>query len=680
MTTKTKKHTTTETAAIIKLTAFIYIRVSTPSQEVDEQVRMIRQYAADHGIEVIAQYGDYQKRHKSHQRQSFQAMLNDIETLKPNMILVQRLDRFGTADSDELGYFITILKRDGVRLITVIDGKDRSKGDMETAILNAVAACQSRQEQIDKAERVLFGKRRRAVLGEYVGSKYLVYGFDVVCIGKDGQEKWRLVEDGWDCRIKYTLNDAGEYVEVEQYGNEVEKDPNGIMPDKEIRHRPAKDTSDRLFYSPSIRQERVDTLRRICEWFDGGWKTYQIAKQLNAEGIKPVHADHWYSAFIDGLLDNTVLVGKPAWNRTSQSTFRHLEGGRIVETDEDTKGVYRQHQEEEWFQPENEVFEFIDPDLFDRIQTKLEERRQSTPKRSPRSEQLWLGGLWWDDESGIKLAGNSQGKHFKVKHPDHEHKRLTFNEAEWFIGQYLDAIGQRIDTLGEAVESKKLLEKLATEEWLKELRFEYIVLEIESFFESRLKEGMNRVGDVEVIVDYDHERNVVITTDGDYLELYCQMVKEDMEQNQSAVQSKMDERKRLALELMAMKGKDEFIIDTYNDRIGQLSREIEAATSAPDFMEWWSEVHAEVNLVREKQAQVKESIEKGSYIQKAEAIRSLIDRITCHWETIPTTDGRYKSGQKTICRAVTIESNATAKDTEGQPIETMTIETPSACS
>mgnify|MGYP005860409447 CR=1 FL=1 len=70
-----------------------------------------------------------------------------------------------------------------------------------------------------------------------------------------------------------------------------------------------------------------------------------------------------------------------------------------------------------------------------------------------------------------------------------------------------------------------------------------------------------------------------------------------------------------------------------------------------------------------------ESIEKGSYIQKAEAIHSLIDRITCHWETVPPTDGRYKSGNRTICRAVTIESKATAKDTEGQPIETLTIET-----
>jgi len=45
-------------ATATKTTAFIYIRVSTPSQEVDEQVRIIRQYAADNNIEIVGQYGD----------------------------------------------------------------------------------------------------------------------------------------------------------------------------------------------------------------------------------------------------------------------------------------------------------------------------------------------------------------------------------------------------------------------------------------------------------------------------------------------------------------------------------------------------------------------------------------------------------------------------------------------
>lgn len=120
-------------------------------------------------------------------------MLNDIESLKPSMILVQRLDRFGTANNNEIGYFITVLKRLGVRLITVIDGKDRSKDDLETAVTNAVAACQSHQEQIDKAERVLFGETSPGCLGR-VG-RLQVSGLRVRC-GLHRQEWPRKVANG----------------------------------------------------------------------------------------------------------------------------------------------------------------------------------------------------------------------------------------------------------------------------------------------------------------------------------------------------------------------------------------------------------------------------------------------------------------------------------------------------
>jgi DNA invertase Pin-like site-specific DNA recombinase len=665
--------------AAAKPTALMYIRVSTPSQEVDEQVRMITQYADEQGIEIIRQYGDYQRRHKADQRRSFQAMLSDIETLKPSMILVQRLDRFGTNGPNQLGEFLEKLKKHKVKLITVIDGMNRSKEDLATVLQNMIAAVQSRQEQIDKAERVLFGKRRRAVLGEFVGGKYLLYGFDIVCVGKDGHEKWRMVEDAWDCRIKYIANDNGEYIEVERYGNEIQKDPHGIMPDKEIRHRPAKDTSDRLFYSPSIRQERVNTVIRICEWFVAGWTTHRMAEQLNQEGVKPVYSKKgWYSALIDGLLDNTVIIGRPAWNRTTQANFRRMIGGKIVDANEDNKGIYQQNQEAEWIQPTAEIFEpFIDAELFNSIQTKLQERYESTPKRSPRSDELWLGGLWYDASSGEKMAGNSQGKHFRVNHHEHNHKRLSFKEAEWFISEYLHRVGKRLDTLGEAVESKRVLERLSEAEWMKELHLEYILLEIQSYLETKLKLGVNQIGGVEIILDNDDEGNSVLTTDSNYLEVYCHMVREDIEHNQKAVQAKMDERKRLTLELMAMTDKDEFIIDTYNERIGQLSKEITSATDAPKYMEWWNEVYAEVELLRQQQATVKQAIEQGGYIKKAEAIRSLIDRIECNFVDVPTTDGRYKSGVKAVCQSVTIHSRVAAKAAGGQPIPTMTIQTPS---
>lgn len=47
------------------------------------------------------------------------------------------------------------------------------------------------------------------------------------------------------------------------------------------------------------------------------------------------------------------------------------------------------------------------------------------------------------------------------------------------------------------------------------------------------------------------------TTDGNLLKRYCEMVQEDMERNQTAIQTKRTER-RLTLELMTMKNKDQF--------------------------------------------------------------------------------------------------------------------------
>ena len=198
-------------------TAFSYHRVSTNVQDTKEQVLGNRQYAEENGITVLNEYGDYGKRHHAHKRPSFQQMLADIPVMKPDLILVQRLDRFGVKDNNELGYFLTILEQNDVRLITTLDRQDRSKGEIYTNIMNALGSSQSHQEQVDKADRVLVGKRKTASQGEYISGKYLTYGFDLVCKDKDGNERWRLVEESYDCRIKYGLV-GGKYVEVQRYG------------------------------------------------------------------------------------------------------------------------------------------------------------------------------------------------------------------------------------------------------------------------------------------------------------------------------------------------------------------------------------------------------------------------------------------------------------------------------
>ena len=85
-------------------TAFSYHLVSSNAQDTKEQVLGNRRYAKENNITVLGEYGDHGKRHHAHKRPHFQRMLADIPVMKPDMILVQRLDRFGVKDANELGY------------------------------------------------------------------------------------------------------------------------------------------------------------------------------------------------------------------------------------------------------------------------------------------------------------------------------------------------------------------------------------------------------------------------------------------------------------------------------------------------------------------------------------------------------------------------------------------------
>ena len=636
-------------------TAFLYHRVSTNVQETKEQVRGNRQYAAENGIKVLTEYGDFGKRHHAHKRPNFQRMLADIATMKPDMILVHRLDRFGVKDANELGYFLTILGQSNVRLITTIDGQDHSRDDIATSITNTIAASQSRQEQIDKADRVLGGKRDTASQGEYIGGKYLTYGFDLVCKDKDGTEKWRLVEESYDCRIKYALA-GGQYVEIQRYGNEVVKDPDRIMPDKIIRYRPKKERGERLMCLPSIRQERVATLRRMCELFADGWTTHRIANQFNSEGSRPVHCDEWYSVLVDGLLANPLLIGMPTWNRTSQSGFKHLAGGKVIATDKNQRWKWREQKAEDLVRPEKPIFEPIIPiELWENIQAMLDARKQATPKRSPRNEELWFGGLFVCGTTKQKLAGNASLKYLRVNHPQHHEKKLTFKQAERFIEQWLEIVGKRIEVVGDAVANKRLMKELTTSGWLTELRFEYIRLEIENFLVAKLGQGHHVVGDAEVIIVWDNNEGCYsVDTAADYLKLYCEMIKDDMATNRRNVQDWMDERDRLTLELMAMKGKTEYIIDAYDKKIAEYSRQISEATNPTGYKRWWEQVQEELATIRQKQEQIKQAIVKGEPLRKAQAIRQLIDYIKVEWATEPSQDRRHKNGVRTYVQGVRV--------------------------
>jgi hypothetical protein len=150
------------------------------------------------------------------------------------------------------------------------------------------------------------------------------------------------------------------------------------------------------------------------------------------------------------------------------------------------------------------------------------------------------------------------------------------------------------------------------------------------------------------------------------------MMKDDMANNRKAVQEWMEERDRLTLELMAMKGKDQYIIDAYSKRIGELGRQISEATDPTDYKQWWEQVKDELATIRQKQEQVKKAIAVGEPLRKSQAIRQLIDHIVVDWATEPSTDRRHKGGVRTFCKSVRVVGK------DGNETKIMTKETPSA--
>ena len=317
--------------------------------------------------------------------------------------------------------------------------------------------------------------------------------------------------------------------------------------------------------------------------------------------------------------------------------------------------------------------------MFENIQSKLAERKAATPKRSPRNKELWFTGLWECEESGLKLSANSQAKSLRVKHPDHHDKKLPFKQAEFFISEYLTRIGKRLEALGESDDTKLLLEQLSHDEWMKELKLEHLFLQLQDYLAERLQEGLNKIGNAEIVLDYDDEGGtcVHVLTNNSLLEVFCQMAEDDMHAQDDRAAALRAERSRLAADLMRMMDKDQFIIDSYHEKIAELGREIEEASSLPKFDEWWKITQDELEQLRQRHQQVQQAVEQDEYVQKSKALHSLIDRIVCHWDQEPTTDRRYKSGVRTFCRAVTVYGTTPVMGEQGEPIPTMTIETPS---
>ena len=128
--------------------AVIYARFSSHSQQeqsIDGQLRYCREYAAQHGYAIVAEYCDRAMSGTNDNRPEFQRMIRDASGRGFQYILVWKLDRFSRNRYDSAIYKRQLAKH-GVRVLSVTENV--GAGDetlLLEAILEAMAETYSRQ-------------------------------------------------------------------------------------------------------------------------------------------------------------------------------------------------------------------------------------------------------------------------------------------------------------------------------------------------------------------------------------------------------------------------------------------------------------------------------------------------------------------------------------------------------
>jgi len=376
-----------------------YVRVSRDSQETKRQEDRIR--AAK--IPIVHWFRDdvgKNPRDLPLKRPEFQRMLKAVEAGLIDKIIVDRQDRFGVANAHQWGKYISLLKENGTALIDA-DGKVLSGEDDSAVLIGTIGALTSTREQKEKAHRNITAKVGKAKEGEYQGG-LPPYGFDVVCFGADGKEKWRTVYIRWQ-RPRRGSNGQGDYRRLKVYPNGKQEHFDGKD------NSPSKDPTDKMFIRPSMMKDRVKVAGKIFGWYaDESISPRQIAVRLDELGVDPVSGKAWDKIKIRQTLSNPAYHGYPCWNKNGMARFVEYVDGKFQEV-KDKKGKKR--PQSDYVMPSKPLYKPLVPDkTWDKVQAKLaksSEEFRAIPKRSPDTANLYLRPFLICAHCGEKMSAST---------------------------------------------------------------------------------------------------------------------------------------------------------------------------------------------------------------------------------------------------------------------------------
>jgi site-specific DNA recombinase len=346
--------------------AAVYFRMSTLAQEhsIDRQRSQVVPYAVKHGYQITREYidqgiaGDEEEK-----RRGFMQMIDDAEHGAFEVIICDDKDRFSRFDSITSGYYVHRLRRAGVRLETVAQGRiDWSS--FAGRITDAVLAEAKKLESQATSRRVMTRMLQAAQRGEWQGG-VPPYGYDAIADDELGK--------------------------------------------KLVKGDKAKIEAVRLMF------------RLIGEQ---GYTLDQVVQELHARGYPPPEGPRrqltrrqgferepvWQKTTVRCIVRNRKYLGDFVWNAGHDGKYSEVVKGQVQTSD--GRIPQRENDLADQIVIPNVHEPLIDAKLFDKVQAKLAENRNLGTKY-PHKSNYPLRGLVVCKNCGWRMIGSvQQGKRY----------------------------------------------------------------------------------------------------------------------------------------------------------------------------------------------------------------------------------------------------------------------------
>ncbi len=353
---------TPATSGAASVRAVAYYRMSSLRQEdsIERQQSQVIPLAQRNDYRLVGDYTDEGiSGNEIERRPAFQRLLRDAQRGLFEVILCDDKDRFGRFDSLELGEIAGPLRRKGVRLETVAQGRIEWNS-FAGRITDAVLQEAKKMESQAISRRVLTQMLLRARRGDYCGA-VAPYGY-ALAVERDA--------GGKVLRRRLVLGDAHE-VEVVRW----------------------------IF-------EKV--ARR-------GWSIGDVHAELNRRGTRPPPrgkgrsqaAGRWNRSSIRRILSNRAYVGDVVFNQLPQGKYSEMAGGRVQTSDVARRGS-RRSEESDWVVVPDAHPAIIDRDTFAAAAAARARNRARTCPKGRGEGRFVFTGMLTCGHCGARMSGRTQ--------------------------------------------------------------------------------------------------------------------------------------------------------------------------------------------------------------------------------------------------------------------------------